>query len=41
MSEIAEQTEMLLPGPALALSALLDVPVPDLDNGAGLPLLWH
>jgi 3-methylfumaryl-CoA hydratase len=41
MSEIAEQTEMLLPGPALALGALLDVPVPDLDNGAGLPLLWH
>jgi 3-methylfumaryl-CoA hydratase len=41
MSEIAEQTEMLLPGPAIALGALLDVPVPDLDNGAGLPLLWH
>jgi 3-methylfumaryl-CoA hydratase len=41
LSEIAEQTEMLLPGPALALGALLDVPVPDLDNGAGLPLLWH
>jgi 3-methylfumaryl-CoA hydratase len=41
MSEIAERTEMLLPGPAVALGALLDVPVPDLDNGAGLPLLWH
>ena len=41
MSEIAEQTEMLLPGPAVALGALLDVPVPDLDNSAGLPLLWH
>jgi hypothetical protein len=41
MSEIAERTEMLLPGPAVALGALLDVPVPDLDNGAGPPLLWH
>jgi 3-methylfumaryl-CoA hydratase len=41
MSGIAERTETLLPGPALALGALLDVPVPDLENGAGLPLLWH
>ena len=41
MSEIIERTETLLPGPALALGALLDVPVPDLDGGAGLPLLWH
>ena len=41
MSEVIERTEMLLPGPALALGALLDVPVPDLDGGAGLPLLWH
>ena len=32
---------LLLPGPAEALGALLDVHVPDLDNGAGLPLLWH
>ncbi|MFI9388488.1 MaoC family dehydratase N-terminal domain-containing protein [Kutzneria sp. NPDC052558] len=31
--------ELLVPGPALALGALLDVPVPDLDQG--LPLLWH
>jgi 3-methylfumaryl-CoA hydratase len=41
MSEIVERTETLVPGPALALGALLDVSVPDLDNGAGLPLLWH
>jgi 3-methylfumaryl-CoA hydratase len=41
MSEIVERTETLVPGPARALGALLDVPVPDLDNGAGLPLLWH
>ena len=36
-----ERTELLVPGPAVALGALLDVPVPDLDRGAGLPLLWH
>jgi 3-methylfumaryl-CoA hydratase len=41
MSEVIERTETLLPGPALALGSLLDVPVPDLDDGAGLPLLWH
>jgi 3-methylfumaryl-CoA hydratase len=41
MSEIVERTELLVPGPAVALGALLDVPVPDLDDGAGLPLLWH
>lgn len=41
MSGIIEPTETLLPGPALALGALLDVPVPDLDGGARLPLLWH
>jgi 3-methylfumaryl-CoA hydratase len=38
MSETVERTE-LLPGSALALGSLLDVP--DLDNDAGLPLLWH
>ena len=41
MSGLVERTETLLPGPALALGALLEVPVPDLDGGAGLPLLWH
>ena len=41
MSEVIERTETLLPGPAQALGALLDVPVPDLAGGAGLPLLWH
>lgn len=41
MTEVARRTELLQPGPALALGALLDVPVPDLDGGAGLPPLWH
>ena len=41
MNAVAERTEHLLPGPAQALGALLDVPVPDLAGGAGLPLLWH
>jgi 3-methylfumaryl-CoA hydratase len=41
MTEVMERTEPLLPGPAQALGALLDVPVPDLERGAGLPLLWH
>jgi 3-methylfumaryl-CoA hydratase len=41
MNNVSERTEMLLPGPARALGALLDVPVPDLANGEGLPLLWH
>jgi 3-methylfumaryl-CoA hydratase len=39
--EAAERSELLLPGPAQALGALLGVPVPDLEQGAGLPLLWH
>jgi 3-methylfumaryl-CoA hydratase len=34
------RSELLLPGPAEALGALLDVPVPDLET-EGLPLLWH
>jgi 3-methylfumaryl-CoA hydratase len=41
MENISERTEMLLPGPAHALGALLGVPVPDLAGGEGLPLLWH
>jgi 3-methylfumaryl-CoA hydratase len=41
MSAVIERTETLIPGPAQALGALLDVPVPDLAAGAGLPLLWH
>ena len=39
--EFVERTEVLLPGPAQALGSLLGVPVPDLDAGEGLPLLWH
>jgi 3-methylfumaryl-CoA hydratase len=38
--ETVERTELLVPEPALALGALLDVPVPDLERD-GLPLLWH
>jgi 3-methylfumaryl-CoA hydratase len=41
MSAVSEQTEILVPGPAQALAALLDVPAPRLADGAGLPLLWH
>lgn len=33
-------SELLQPGPANALGALLNVPVPDLERD-GLPLLWH
>lgn len=41
MNEVVERTELLLPGPAQALASLLDVPMPELDRGEGLPLLWH
>lgn len=41
MSEAVRRTELLVPGPAQALGALLGVPVPDLEHGASLPLLWH
>ena len=41
MSAVSEQTEILLPWPAQALGALLDVPVPRVADGEGLPLLWH
>jgi 3-methylfumaryl-CoA hydratase len=41
MNEAVERCEMLLPGPAQTLGALLGVPVPDLELGEGLPLLWH
>ena len=34
-----ECTELVTPGPAVALAGLLDVPLPDLE--AGLPLTWH
>jgi 3-methylfumaryl-CoA hydratase len=41
MSAVSEQTEILLPWPAQALGALLDVPLPNVADGEGLPLLWH
>jgi 3-methylfumaryl-CoA hydratase len=41
MSDVNKRSETLLPGPAEALGALLGVPIPDLDHGAGLPLMWH
>ncbi|WP_040701517.1 FAS1-like dehydratase domain-containing protein [Nocardia vinacea] len=39
MTDVIERTELLVPGPAEALSGLLGVPLPELDKG--LPLLWH
>jgi 3-methylfumaryl-CoA hydratase len=41
MREVGEATELITSGPAEALSGLLGVPMPDLDAGEGLPLLWH
>ncbi|MGW6791564.1 FAS1-like dehydratase domain-containing protein [Streptomyces chartreusis] len=41
MSEVLKRTEPLVPEPARALGALLEVPVPELERGEGLPLLWH
>src|SRR5260370_25537212 len=41
MTEVAERTELITSGPAEALAGLLGVPMPDLDAGQGLPLLWH
>ena len=35
------RSEVVTPGPAEALAGLLGVPLPDLDGGEGLPLLWH
>jgi 3-methylfumaryl-CoA hydratase len=40
MTDVVTRSELLVPGPAQALGALLDVPVPDLEK-EGLPLLWH
>jgi 3-methylfumaryl-CoA hydratase len=41
MSDVVVRTELLVPWPAQALGVLLDVSMPDLERGAGLPLLWH
>jgi 3-methylfumaryl-CoA hydratase len=41
MKNVTEHTEMMLPEPAYALGDLLGVPVPELAQGEGLPLLWH
>jgi 3-methylfumaryl-CoA hydratase len=41
MTDVIERTETLAAEPAQALGGLLGVAVPDLDGGAGLPLLWH
>lgn len=41
MSESIARTELLVPGPAEALSRLLGVPLPDVTGEEGLPLLWH
>lgn len=41
VTKVLHRSEILLPEPAHALGALLNVPVPDLHCGEGLPLLWH
>ncbi|MCW2762086.1 MAG: hypothetical protein JWR85_2287 [Marmoricola sp.] len=41
MNEAVERTELLALEPATALAGLLDVPLPDLEAGEGLPLTWH
>jgi len=41
VSEVRELTELITCGPAEALAGLLGVPMPDLEAGQGLPLLWH
>ncbi len=41
MTDEVRRTELLAPEPAVALAGLLDVPLPDLDAGEGLPLTWH
>jgi 3-methylfumaryl-CoA hydratase len=41
VTEVVERHEVLGPEPAVALAGLLDVPLPDLEAGEGLPLTWH
>jgi 3-methylfumaryl-CoA hydratase len=41
MNEVVERTELLAPEPAVALAGLLDVGLPDVEGGEGLPLTWH
>ena len=41
MADVVERTELIAPEPAVALADLLDLPVPDLEGGEGLPLTWH
>ncbi|MCE1179268.1 MAG: MaoC family dehydratase N-terminal domain-containing protein [Micrococcales bacterium] len=41
MTDVVERHELIQPGPAQALAALLSVPLPDLDRGEPLPVCWH
>ncbi|XVX21182.1 FAS1-like dehydratase domain-containing protein [Actinomycetota bacterium] len=41
MDEVVERHELIQPGPAQALAALLGVPLPDLEAGEPLPACWH
>jgi 3-methylfumaryl-CoA hydratase len=41
VSDVVERTELITPEPAVALAGLLDVALPDLEAGGGLPLMWH
>jgi 3-methylfumaryl-CoA hydratase len=36
-----EREELIVPGPAEALAALLDIPAPSTEHGAPVPPLWH
>jgi 3-methylfumaryl-CoA hydratase len=36
-----ERSELIAAGPAERLARLLEVELPDIENGAPLPLLWH
>jgi len=38
---MVERTEFLTTGPAEGIAGLLDLPLPEVETGAGLPLLWH
>jgi len=41
MTAPIERSDVITTGPAEALAGLLGVPLPDLERGAGLPLMWH
>lgn len=38
---VQERTEIIVPGPAEGFASLVDVPLPRLDAGEPLPMLWQ